>query len=259
MMTRAAANPANWLCAMVFGSAAWGSAAMAEGLIEAAISGERIPADRAQDSWRKPHEVLHFLEIAPDHHVLDFYAGPGYYSELLSRIVGPAGRVLIYNNELYAQAAHNGLTTRLARDRLPNAKAINAPSNYLKLEAASLDRVLIVLTYHDIYWQPYDAPGPMGDPNKVLAILRAALKPNGLVVVVDHIANPTAQQDITAVASRLHRIDPQVVRADFQRAGFVFVEESDTLRQVGDDHTKSVFDASVRHNTDQFMYKFRRP
>lgn len=218
-----------------------------------------MPADRVEDSWRKPHEVLRFLEIAPGHRVLDFYAGPGYYSELLAHIVGPTGQVLIYNNELYNQAAHNGLTSRLARKRLPNAIRVNAPSNYLKLEPGSLDRVLIVLTYHDIYWQPGDSPEPMGDPDKVLRILREALKPGGLVVVVDHVANPTARENITPVANRLHRIDPQVVRSDFAQAGFAFVDESNVLRHPDDDHTKSVFDASVRHNTDQFIYKFRRP
>ena len=231
----------------------------AEDLIGEAIASERMPTDRVQDSWRKPDEILRFLEIAPGHHALDFYAGPGYYSELLAHIVGPAGRVLIYNNELYNQAAHNGLTARLARNRLPNAARINAPSNYLKLEPGSLDRVLIVLTYHDIYWQPGGSPETMGDPNKILRILHAALKPGGLVVVVDHVASPTTPQDITPVANRLHRIDPQVVRADFARAGFEFAGESDVLRRSGDDHIKSVFDASVRHNTDQFVYKFRRP
>lgn len=259
-MTRAWASTASWLCVLVLACGVLGSDVVAaEDPIEAAINSERMPTDRVQDAWRKPHEVLRFLDIAPGHHVLDFYAGPGYYSELLSRTVGLTGQVLIYNNELYTQAAHSSLITRLARNRLPNAKAINAPSNYLKLAPASLDRVLIVLTYHDIYWQPSDSPEPMGDPDKVLAILHEALKPEGLVVVVDHIANPTSQQDITAVAGRLHRIDPQVVRTDFQRAGFVFVEESSVLRHAGDDHTKSVFDASVRHNTDQFIYKFRRP
>jgi predicted methyltransferase len=238
---------------------AWGHAAFADDPIAAAIASQRMPTDRVEDAWRKPQEVLQFLEIAPGHHVLDFYAGPGYYSELLAHIVGPTGQVLIYNNELYNQAAHNGLTSRLARKRLPNAIRINAPSNYLKLEPGSLDRVLIVLTYHDIYWQPGDSPEPMGDPDKVLRILREALKPDGLVVVIDHIANPTVRDDITPVANRLHRIDPQVVRADFERAGFVFVDESNVLRHPDDDHSKSVFNASVRHYTDQFIYKFRRP
>ncbi|HEY5755338.1 MAG TPA: hypothetical protein VIU34_05915 [Steroidobacter sp.] len=238
---------------------AWAHVATADDPIAAAIASERMPADRVEDAWRKPHEVLRFLEIAPGHHVLDFYAGPGYYSELLAHIVGPDGKVLIYNNELYNQAAHSGLTARLARKRLPNAIRVNAPSNYLKLAPGSLDRVLIVLTYHDIYWQPGDTPEPMGDPDKVLRILREALKPGGLVVVVDHIANPTTRQNVTPVANRLHRIDPQVVREDFERAGFVFVDDSNVLRHPLDDHTKSVFNTSVRHVTDQFVYKFRRP
>jgi predicted methyltransferase len=218
-----------------------------------------MPADRAEDTWRKPREVLNFLEIAPGQHALDFYSGPGYYSELMSRVVGPTGSVLIYNNELYAQAAHHDLMNRLGRNRLPNAKMIKESSNYLRLEPASLDRVLFVLVYHDLYWQPRESPEPMGDPKKVLAILRDALKPNGLVVVVDHIANETPRAELTNIANRMHRIDPKAVRADFEQAGFVFVGESTALNHAEDDHTKSVFNPSIRHRTDQFIYKFRKP
>lgn len=230
----------------------------AEHLIETALASERMRGDRAQDGWRKPAEVLQFLEVEPGHHVLDFYAGPGYYSELLSRIVGPTGSVLIYNNELYTQAAHHDLTLRRARNRLPNTTVLNAPSNYLKLEPESLDRVLFVLVYHDLYWRPSDSPEPMGDPEKVLAILHAALKPGGLVVVVDHVAGEAPRQTATSVASRLHRIDPKRVLADFEQAGFTFIASSGALRNEGDDYTISVFNPSVRHRTDRFIYKFRR-
>jgi len=227
--------------------------------IEIAIASERIPTDRVEDAWRKPRDVLSFLEVAPGQRVLDFYAGPGYYSELLSRIVGPAGSVLIYNNELYAQAAHHDLMNRLGRSRLPNAKMLKESSNYLQLEPESLDRVIFVLVYHDLYWQPRESLEPLGDPKKVLAILRAALKPNGIVVVVDHAANETPRQDLTAVANRMHRIDPKAVLADFEQAGFEFVGASDALRNTADDHSLSVFNPSIRHRTDQFIYKFRRP
>jgi len=44
----------------------------------------------------------------------------------------------------------------------------------------------------------------------VLGILRAALKPGGLVVVVDHIVNPTSPRDITPVANRLPAVPPAV-------------------------------------------------
>jgi len=227
--------------------------------IDVAIATERMPTDRTEDAWRSPHAVLEFLELRPGQSVFDFYAGPGYYSELLARIVGSTGSVLIYNNELYAQAAHHDLMNRLGRNRLPNVKVhSNEASNFLTLERESLDRVLFVLVYHDLYWQPGGSPEPMGDPKRVLAILRAALKPNGLVVVVDHVANETPRANLTQVANRMHRIDPKAVREDFEQAGFEFVGASDALKHPDDDHTLSVFNPAVRHRTDQFIYKFRK-
>jgi predicted methyltransferase len=227
--------------------------------IDKAIASERMPDDRTEDSWRKPRDVLQFLEIAPGQHVLDFYSGPGYYAELMSRVVGASGSVLIHNNELYAQAAHHDLMRRLSRKRLPNVTVRKEPSNYMQLKPASLDRVLFMLVYHDLYWTPGMSPDPMGDPAKVLGRLHAALKPDGLVVVVDHAAAPTPADKVIAVASRLHRIDPKVVIADFERAGFQFAGESEALRSNVDNYALSVFDTSVRKRTDQFIYKFRRP
>jgi predicted methyltransferase len=227
--------------------------------IDAAIAAERMPGDRDEDAWRKPREVLQFLEVAPGQHALDYFSGPGYYSELLSRVVGPTGSVIIYNNELYAQAAHHDLMKRLGRNRLGNAKMIKGSPNYVRLAPASLDRVLFVQVYHDLYWRPRDSPDPLGDPQKALAILHAALKPGGLVVVIDHAANETPREDLVQLASRLHRIDPKAVREDFEQAGFEFVGESDALRSTQDDYNKSVFNPDVRRRTDQFIYKFRRP
>lgn len=233
--------------------------ASADDIVNAAIASERMRGDQVQDAYRKPADVLRFLEVTPGHAVLDWNAGPGYWSELLSRIVGAQGQVLIYNDPLYAQAAHGDITTRLARKRLPNAKQIFGPNNYLKLEPESLDRVLIALVYHDIYWQPRDAPEPMGDAKKVLALLHGALKPGGLIVVIDHNAGITPQENVVRVASRLHRIDPNIVREDFSRAGFEFAGESAALRHENDDPTTSVFNPMVRHRTNQFIYKFRKP
>ena len=57
----------------------------------------------------------------------------------------------------------------------------------------------------------------------------------------------------------MHRIDPAVVRAEVEAAGFVFDGESDVLRNAADTHTASVFDPSIRGHTDQFMMRFRKP
>ncbi len=262
-----ATNAIKWFQVVLLSLAAALQAAAATNLaedrssdpIEAAIAAERMRSDREQDSWRKPAEILRFLELAPGQHVLDFYSGPGYYSELMSRVVGPAGHVIIYNNELYNQAAHHELLQRLAGKRLPNTTRLNAPSNYIPLEPASLDRVLFMLVYHDLYWRPRDAPEPLGDPQKVLRTLHRALKPGGLIVVVDHAAHQTPRAQAIAVSSRLHRIDPKIVREDFEQAGFKFVGASDALRHAQDNYDESVFSPAVRGRTDQFIYKFRRP
>jgi predicted methyltransferase len=57
----------------------------------------------------------------------------------------------------------------------------------------------------------------------------------------------------------MHRIDPASVRKEIEAAGFVFEAKIDDLRNINDDHSRSVFDPSVRGKTDQFVYKFRKP
>ena len=52
---------------------------------------------------------------------------------------------------------------------------------------------------------------------------------------------------------------PATVRADFERAGFVLEAQSDMLRNPEDDHSKNVFDPSIRGRTDRFIYRFRKP
>ena len=65
--------------------------------------------------------------------------------------------------------------------------------------------------------------------------------------------------DTAAVVDRLHRIDPAVVRSDFERAGFAFEADNPMLAHPGDDRTKQVFDPDIRGRTDQFVFRFRRP
>jgi predicted methyltransferase len=61
------------------------------------------------------------------------------------------------------------------------------------------------------------------------------------------------------VVNKLHRIDPAVVRADFERAGFVLEATSQLLRNPGDDRTVNVFDEKIRGKTDRFLFRFRKP
>ena len=217
---------------------------------------ERFSGDSDEDVWRQPRDVLLFLGVRADMDVLDYFAGSGYYTELLSRAVGPNGSVVAYNNPGYAEFAGDKFVKRFANQRLANAKTITAPTDQLKLESQSLDAVLFVLSYHDLYWQPKEATQPFGNPAQALAGLHRALRNDGVVVVVDHAAAPGG--DTAQVVDALHRIDPQVVKDDFAKAGFEFVEESNALSHPNDDLQKPVFDPTVRHNTHQFTFKFRK-
>jgi predicted methyltransferase len=226
-------------------------------IAEAIASTDRLAGDSDEDIWRQPNAVLDFMGVEPGMDVLDYFAASGYYSELLARSVGPAGSVIVYNNPEYAQFSGEKLIKRFENNRLPNAKVVTVATNALKLEPNSLDGVLFVMSYHDLYWTPKDAKAPLGDPAQVTASLFAAVKPGGVVVVLDHVAGKGS--DTVKVVDSLHRIDPDVVKGDFGKAGFSFEEASTALQHPDDDHSKLVFDEAIRHKTDQFIYRFRKP
>ena len=226
--------------------------------IDAALaSPERPAADREQDERRKARSVLEFSGIESGMTVLDAFSAGGYYTELLARLVGPAGKVIAYNNPPYAKFAEKGIAARYAGDRLPNVRQVTSTIEELELAPASLDAVIFVMSYHDLYWRPADGSWPPTDPALLLAKLHAALKPGGVIVVQDHVA--AAGGDTTEVVDKLHRIDPAVVKADFAKAGFTLDGESDVLAHPDDAHTIMVFDEAIRGKTDQFLFRFRKP
>jgi predicted methyltransferase len=217
----------------------------------------RLPGDAEQDSRRQAAGVLVFLGVAQDQRVIDVFAAGGYYTELLSRAVGSQGRVLAYNNPPYARFAEKGIAARYAGGRLANVDQLTTGIDALGLKPASWDSAIFVMSYHDLYWRPKDGSWPATDPNVLLAALHAALRPGGVVVVQDHVA--IAGSDPFETVDKLHRIDPAVVRRDFERAGFVLDGTSNLLAHPDDDHTKLVFDPAIQGKTDQFVHRYRKP
>jgi predicted methyltransferase len=225
--------------------------------IEASIANsERSKEDKDQDSWRRPAEVLTFMELRPGLHTLDYFAASGYYTELMSRVVGADGKVIAYNNPEYRKFSEDGPTKRYGNNRLPNVVEVTTPVEAVQLDPASLDAVLFMQSYHDLYWRPKDGSWPQTDAAKALAQLVPALKPGAVVVVVDHVANAGGEPTETVTA--MHRIDPAILKRDFEAAGLKFDSESPLFANPADDHKKEVFDKSIRHKTDQVMYRFKK-
>lgn len=218
-----------------------------------AIAFKDRPAEAvALDAGRHPAEVLDFMQLKPGMAVVDVLTGTGYYAEIMARVVGPQGSVVAFEPANFYEMGKEKVDAMLARE--PNVKLVTdfrgamTPNTY--------DFAMIHLNYHDFYWESEQYKVPRTDPNQVLAALYAAMKPGGIVAVVDHVG-PSG--DTRAIVDKLHRIDPEVVKADFKRAGFVLEEESNMLRVAADDHTKNVFDAAIRGKTDRFAFRFRKP
>jgi predicted methyltransferase len=216
----------------------------------------RFPGDRDQDEQRKAKDVLVFLGARPGMHVVDYFSAGGYNTELLSLIVGPQGRVIAYNNDTYLKFSGKQPEERFGNSRLPNVVQLTAAPEEADFDPNSLDAALFVLSYHDLHWRAKDNSWPKTDPAAALAQLVPALKPGAVVVVIDHVANPGG--DIGAIVDTLHRIDPDVIKRDFEAAGLVFESEANFLRNPADDHTKPVFDESIKGKTDRVVLRFTK-
>ena len=216
----------------------------------------RSAKDLERDTGSKPAEVLQFFGIRPGMRVLDLFSGGGYYSELLAYVVGPEGSVVAHNNSAYLGYLGDEIEQRYADDRLPNVESLLAENNQLSLAPGTFDAVVMILAYHDIYYSSPKDGWPKLDGPKLLAELHRALKPGGVVGIVDHHAGAGAPRE---TGGTVHRIDPRIVIDDLTRAGFELEEQSEELRNIEDDYSKIVFDPELRGRTDRFILRFRKP
>lgn len=214
----------------------------------------RSAKDRERDAKDRPAEVLGLAGVAPGMTVADVFGGGGYYSEILTGVVGPSGKVLLVNNAPYLTFAGKDLEQRFANGRLAQVQRSVVESCNLGLAPESLDVAMIVMSYHDLYH--YDPRGwPKIDANAFLEQVRRAVKPGGVFLIVDHAAKAGTGN---ASAQDLHRIDEQFAIADLEKHGFVLEKRWDGLRNPGDDYGVMVFDSKVRGRTDRFVHVYRR-
>jgi predicted methyltransferase len=225
--------------------------------VAAALRSKARPAeDLKLDASRKPVEVLRFLGLERGDRALDLFTGSGYYAELIGNAVGKSGSVVAWEPVNFYKDDTKKAWAAL-KGRVPNARLMVGTAREMAFAPASFDFVLMHMIYHDTYWESEKYGFPRMDPAVFLDKVYAATKPGGIVGVVDHVAEPGGE--VRAVADKLHRIDPAVIRADFERAGFVLDGESDLLRNPADDRAKLVFDPAVRGKTDRVVYRFRKP
>lgn len=212
----------------------------------------RPETDRARDAARLPEELLRFIDIRPGMKVGDFVMGGGYVTRLLSAAVGATGRVYAFQpEEFIAFSAQYGTDLRAVDAAYANVDGLSGPFASPQFPEP-LDRIVTVQNFHDLYLRPF----PEGTAQRASAALFAALKPGGLLIVIDHSATAGSG---TSVADSLHRIEQSAVVAELTAAGFVLDGESAIYARSADPRTANVFSADIRGQTDQFALRFRRP
>jgi predicted methyltransferase len=239
---------------MLFAAAAAGLALATAGLaVHAQAPAAKPPADALTDPSMKGPEVLAFMGLKPGDRVADIIAGRFVRAE--SAKVGPKGKVYAVMPDEIVKSHPEGLAAlnKLTADpAYANVEIVKTPFATAPTLPGKLDAVFIRQNYHDLH-DKFMGPADVPAFNKAVY---AALKPGGVYVVLDHAA--VAGSGLAATDT-IHRIDPATVKAEVTAAGFRFDGESKVLANPADDHTKMVFDPSIRGKTDQFLYRFRKP
>src|ERR1700730_12743704 len=139
------------------GLALAGVSLLASGPTQAAESSDaagqhagRTADDQKREALDHPAEILRLSGIKPGMRVADFLAADGYYSELLSYLVGPKGHVLLINNPSFDRWANNAWQGRIAHNRLPNVEHQTVDPNHMELADGSLDAILVIKAHPNL-------------------------------------------------------------------------------------------------------------
>ena len=230
------------------------SAAPADVAASVAATANRTEDNVKLDAGRKPAEVLSFLGLEQGMRVLDLFGGNRYWAEIMAPAVGPTGFVTVWEPSQFSDEEGRAKFAAFTAKQ-PNTQLLITPFQAPQL-GSGYDFAIMNLDYHDVYWENEKYKVVRMDPDAWVKRLYDAMKPGGIVGVIDHVGTPG---DTRAVVEKTHRIDPAVIKADFERAGFVTEATSDLLRNPQDDYSVNVFDPKVRGKTDRAIFRFRKP
>jgi predicted methyltransferase len=216
---------------------------------EALADKARPAADTERDANRKPAETLAFAGVKPGDAVVELFPGKGYYTRLLSAVVGAKGSVTTVSSVPKPDAPPPPMKALAEDPHYANLHPTFQKLGELKLPPDS-DVVWTTQNYHDFH----------NIPDVNVATLNKtvfdALKPGGIYFVLDHAAESGSGGRDT---NTLHRIDEETVKQEVKAAGFELAGESDILRNKDDPRTGKVFEPPIQGHTDQFILKFRKP
>jgi len=194
------------------------------GLEDVIQSDNRTPRYASRDKYRHPLETLRFFGLRPDMRVVEIWPGGGWYTEILAPYLKQTGKYY---------AAHRNRDTKDARIRKfikrYDAKLASRPDLYGEVIVTELSRTKhavappgsadLVLTFRNVHnWMKF------GFDASIFEAMFTALKPGGILGVVEHRADPEEFPDPQALSGYVH--EEQVIQMA-EDAGFKFVSKSE--------------------------------
>lgn len=191
--------------------------------LEAAISGaHRTEAEKARDAWRHPKGTLEFFGIESDDKVVELWPGGGWYTNVLAPYLAAGGGTLVaagFDPEGGDEARRQRIEQRLAEFKANYSDPKFGTIEYTVFsgtsgpltESGTADAVLTFRNLHN--WMSG------GYAEKFFSDAYAALKPGGVLGVVEHRLPSTETQDPTAASGYVHE---DYVIALATAAGFEF-------------------------------------
>lgn len=213
-------------------------------LAEAVGAETRSDSEKARDAWRHPVETLEFFGLTPDMKVVEVWPGGGWYTNILAPWLGSGGGTLVAAG-FDAAAIEDEERRARTEARLEEFKAAYADPRFGTIEYTAFSASSgpltadgsadAVLTFRNIHnWMSG------GYTEKFFADAYLALKPGGVLGVVEHRLPSTQAQDPKASSGYVHE---DYVKALATAAGFEFVESSEVNANPADtaDHPFGVW------------------
>jgi predicted methyltransferase len=196
--------------------------------VKAALAGhQRKPGDADRDKYRHPLETLSFFGLQPNMTVIDLYPGEGWYTEILAPALAAKGKLIDVGSDPHGpEESSSTWSARHYQAFLDKAPELYGKVQVLPVDGkapslgldGTVDMVLVMREMHNM------VPGRAGTIDKWLAEIHKALKPKGILAIVDHRAAKGSDPAVTAKNGYL----PEAwVIAQVEAAGFKLVKASD--------------------------------
>lgn len=221
--------------------AAAGNGKIIQGLAPILAGDHRSAENRARDKYRHPVETLGFFGLQPDTAVVEIWPGGGWYTEIIAPYVREKGKFIAagFDPESEIEFIRQGAARY-------QAKLAEHPELYDRVEQAILmppdklnfvppESVDLILTFRSIHnWLP------RGNEDEILAAMFKALKPGGVLGVVEHRGIPSVAQDPEA---KTGYVNQQYAIDLIEKAGFMLNGSSEINANPADtkDHPEGVW------------------